>query len=85
MYKTGCSEDVSAMRNEETNPSMITRSSFLPAMLVELLQVGRSRARARACKGIRMVGGLGGGVASERSPSFVVGVAGVDGSVDVDA
>ena len=64
----------------------MARSASRPATSVlVLLQVERKSARARACKDRRRVGGVGGGVAITRWEISLVGVAGADGMMDVDA
>ena len=64
---------------------MVAHSASRPATsALVLLQVGRKRARARACRG-RRVGGVRGGVVIMRCEISTVGIAGADGMMDVDA
>ena len=64
---------------------MTARSVSRPAIsALSLLQVERSKARARAWRGRRDVGGVGGGVAITRCDISGVGVAGDDPRVDID-
>ena len=67
------------------NCLMTASSCSLPAIPVVLLHVGRRSARARACRGIRMDGGLGGGVSRERLLKFRAGVEGEEARLEVDA
>jgi hypothetical protein len=58
-------------------PRMEARSAARPAIsMLELLQVDRRRARARAWRGSKDVGGVGGGVEITSLEISVVGVAG---------
>ncbi len=70
------SESADPKMKPRMKASMVAFSCSRPANCGPSLQVGRSRAFARTCKGRMADGGVGGGVAKESCESEVAGVEG---------
>ena len=86
MYKAEVflAEDVSSMK-PRMKAWISDRSCSRPAICGPSLQVGRSSARARTCRGRSKEGGVAGGVARDSWEKEVAGVAAACRRLDVDA
>jgi hypothetical protein len=73
-----------AAKKDARNSEMVARSVSRPAIAAVLLQVVRSRPRARACRGISAEGGLSGGVEIFNLDMAVAGVVGGKLRAEVD-